>query len=96
MPTTGFSEPDSMGKELVDKIGPYQEHVSEYSSILGWTDYETVLEEADYQAQWFADAALYLSEEKKIDIFYSHWHFLDDLNHHQLGHVDPSWSNFKA
>ena len=66
MPTTGFSEPDSIGKELVDKIGPYQEHVSEYSSILGWTDYETVLEEADYQAQWFADAALYLSEEKKI------------------------------
>jgi len=96
MPTTGFSEPDSIGKELVDKIGPYQEHVSEYSSILGWTDYETVLEEADYQAQWFADAALYLSEEKKIDIFYSHWHFLDDLNHHHLGHVDPSWSNFKA
>ena len=24
------------------------------------------------------------------------WHFLDDLNHHHLGHVEPSWSNFKA
>ncbi len=94
MPIQGLSYPDGIGRELIDKIGPYQEHVSEYSYILGWTDYDTCLEEAEYQARWFARAAAYLAEHKGISLFYSHWHFLDDVNHHHLAHIDPAWSGY--
>ncbi|UCF96827.1 MAG: alkaline phosphatase family protein [Spirochaetaceae bacterium] len=95
MPVQGFSYPDEIGKELIDEIGPYQEHVSEYSYILGWTGYDTCLEEAEYQAQWFARAAAYLAEQKGVSLFYSHWHFLDDVNHHHLAHIDPCWSGYE-
>jgi predicted AlkP superfamily phosphohydrolase/phosphomutase len=94
MPVRGFIYPDSVGQELIDTIGPYQEHVSEYSHILGWTDHGTCLEEAEYQAQWFARAAIYLAEEKGVSLFYSHWHFLDDVNHHHLAHIDPGWPEY--
>ena len=77
MPLDGFSEPDQIGRELIDKIGPYQEHVSQMFDVLGIVDYTTCVEEADYQGQWFAKAALYLTKEKGCDLFFCHWHFLD-------------------
>ena len=89
MPTDGFSEPDDIVGELVDKIGPYQEHVSQVFDVLGIVDYDTCVEEADYQGEWLAKAALYLTKEKGCDIFFCHWHFLDDVNHYHLAHLDP-------
>ncbi len=94
MPTRGFSYPDELGLELIRAIGPYQEHVSEYSHMMGWTNYETCIEEADYQAQWFAKAAIYLAKKKEASLFYSHWHFLDHVNHHHLANVDPVWEGY--
>jgi predicted AlkP superfamily phosphohydrolase/phosphomutase len=94
MPVDGFSDPDEIGKELVEKIGPYQEYVSQMFNILGIIDYKTCVEEADYQAQWFAKAALYLTKEKGCDLFYCHWHFLDDVNHFHLAHLDPTWLRY--
>jgi predicted AlkP superfamily phosphohydrolase/phosphomutase len=94
MPIDGFTYPDELGAELIEAIGPYQEHVSEYSHIMGWTDYDTSIEEAEYQAQWFAKAALYLAKEKGAALFYSHWHFLDHVNHHHLANVDPAWVGY--
>jgi predicted AlkP superfamily phosphohydrolase/phosphomutase len=94
MPIDGFTYPVELGEKLVERFGPYQEHVSEYSYLLGWTDYETCLEEAEYQAQWFAKATLYLAKEKEVSLFYSHWHFLDDINHHHLANIDPSWDKY--
>ena len=96
MPTDGFTYPNQIGEELIDKIGPYQEHVSDYPEHLGWADYETCLQEAEYQAQWFAKAALYLSEHKDTSLFYSHWHFLDTINHHNLAQVDPLWPEYDS
>lgn len=94
MPVKDFTFPDELGEELVGRIGPYQEHVSEYSYLLGWTDYDTCLQEAEYQAQWFARAMLYLAEQKEVSLLYSHWHFLDDVNHHHLARIDPSWPGY--
>jgi len=96
MPTTGFSEPDEIGTELIDRFGPYQEHVSQVFDTHGVIDYETCLEEADCQSQWLAKAALYLTREKACDIFFSHWHFLDDVNHYHLGYLDPFWFKYDA
>ena len=94
MPTSGFTEPDDIGRELVQVIGPFQEHVSQLFDVLGVVDFETCLEEAEYQAQWLARAALYLTKEKGCDLFFSHWHFLDDVNHYHLAHVDPTWFRY--
>lgn len=94
MPTSRFSDPDEIGRELVEKIGPYQEHVSQMFNVLGIADYETCVEEADYQGQWFAKAALYLTKEKDCDLFFCHWHFLDDVNHFHLAYLDPTWPRY--
>jgi len=94
MPLDGFSEPDQIGRELIEKIGPYQEHVSQMFDVLRIVDYTTCVEEADYQGQWFAKAALYLTKEKGCDLFFCHWHFLDDVNHFHLAYLDPSWFGY--
>jgi predicted AlkP superfamily phosphohydrolase/phosphomutase len=94
MPTAAFAEPSAIGRELVQQIGPYQEHVSQMFASLGAVDYDTCIEEADYQAQWFAKAALYLTKEKGCDLFFSHWHFLDDINHWHLAPLDPQWVRY--
>jgi predicted AlkP superfamily phosphohydrolase/phosphomutase len=91
MPITTFAEPDEIGIELIEKFGPYQEHISQAFDAHGVIDYETCLEEAELQSQWVAKAALYLTQEKGCDIFFTHWHFLDDVNHYHLGYVDPDW-----
>jgi len=77
MPLDGFSEPNQIGRELIDKIGPYQEHVSQMFDVLGIVDYTTCVEEADYQGQWFAKAALYLTKEKGCDLFFCHVRLID-------------------
>jgi predicted AlkP superfamily phosphohydrolase/phosphomutase len=91
MPTTGYTEPDEIGPELIARFGPYQEHISQAFDVHGVIDYETCLEEAELQSQWVAQAALYLTHEKECDIFFMHWHFIDDVNHYHLGRVDPDW-----
>lgn len=94
MPYCGFSDPDEIGGELIRHIGPYQEYVSQMFNILGIIDFPTCVEEAEYQAQWFAKAALYLTQQKGCDIFFCHWHFLDDVNHFHLAHLDPTWIRY--
>lgn len=89
MSEEGFTHPLELGPELVELFGPYQEHVSEYSHLCGLTDYQTCLEEAEYQLQWIVRAGQYLLREREADLFYCHWHFLDDINHHHLGLIDP-------
>ena len=96
MSIASFAEPAAIGRELVEKIGPYQEHVSQMFASLGAVDYATCVEEADYQAQWFAKAALYLTQQKGCDLFFCHWHFLDDINHWHLAHLDPKWFRYNA
>jgi len=89
MPEEGFTHPYDLGPELTERFGPYQEHVSEYSNLCGITDFQTCIEEADYQLQWIVRAGQYLLRQRGADLFYCHWHFLDDVNHHHLGLIDP-------
>jgi predicted AlkP superfamily phosphohydrolase/phosphomutase len=89
MPEEGFTHPLDLGSELVRLFGPYQEHVSEYSHLCGITDFQTCIEEAEYQLQWIVRTGQYLLRERGADLFYCHWHFLDDINHHHLGLIDP-------
>jgi len=74
----GFTYPDELAHDLVERFGPYQEHASMTPYTSGMTDYDTALEECEYQGLWFADVANYMLREKgcsficfSLFIFYS-------------------------
>lgn len=89
-PASGWTRPDDLAKELLEKIGPYQE----LSGILGpwlsyWVDEDTILEELEYQAKWLGKAAQYLLSTKDWDMFFTQWHGVDHMAHGFLGGLDP-------
>jgi len=85
----GFTYPDDLAGELIDRFGPYQEHASMIPYTAGMADFDTALEECEYQGLWFADVANYMLREKGCAFFICHWHLYDYLNHIHLGDVDP-------
>lgn len=85
----GFTYPDELAGEIIERFGPYQEHASMTPYTSGMTDFETALEECEYQGLWFADVANYMLHEKDASYFICHWHLYDYLNHIHLDGVDP-------
>ena len=61
----------------------------------GMTDFDTALEECEYQGLWFADVANFMLHERGCSYFTCHWHLFDYLNHIHLGDVDPVCPGFK-
>jgi predicted AlkP superfamily phosphohydrolase/phosphomutase len=84
-----FCEPKALGHELVERFGPYLEHASDVTHFMGATDFETSLEEMEYQCQWVACAGKYMMEEKDCSLLYTHIHMFDYINHHHGSGVDP-------
>lgn len=89
MATTGFTEPEELAQELIERFGPYQEHTSHHTYTDSLADFDTALEEAEYQGQWIAKAGAYLMKEKGGGLFYWHWHWLDHISHIHLSGIDP-------
>jgi len=87
--TDGFTYPDELAAELIERFGPYQEHASMTPYTAGMTDFDTALEECEYQGLWFAEVAKYMLHHKDCNLFYCHWHLYDYLNHIHLNDVDP-------
>jgi len=88
-PENGWTRPPELAKELVEKIGPYQELsaiVAPY--IFKWVDEETIMEEVEYQARWLSEAARYLMSSYKWDLFMTQWHGIDHMSHLFLGGTD--------
>ena len=95
--TNGFSYGDSeLEAELIERFGPYQEHASMTPYTAGMTDFDTALEECEYQGTWFADVANYMLHERGCAYFTCHWHLYDYLNHIHLADVDPVCPGFNA
>lgn len=93
--TDGFTYgDDALAAELVERFGPYQEHASMTPYTAGMTDFDTALEECEYQGLWFADVANFLLHEKGSAYFTCHWHLYDYLNHIHLADVDPDCPGF--
>lgn len=82
--------------ELVERFGPYQEHASMTPYTAGMTDFDTALEECEYQGLWFADVANYMLWEQGCAYFTCHWHLYDYLNHIHLDDVDPVCPGYEA
>ena len=85
----GFTVPDELAGELAERFGPYQEHASMLPYTAGMADFDTALEECEYQGRWFAEVARYMLRERGCSFFICHWHLYDYLNHIHLGDVDP-------
>ena len=85
---------DELAAELIERFGPYQEHASMTPYTSGMTDFDTALEECEYQGLWFADVANYMLHEKGCAYFTCHWHLYDYLNHIHLADVDPECPGF--
>jgi predicted AlkP superfamily phosphohydrolase/phosphomutase len=85
----GFTFPDELAGELLERFGPYQEHASMTPYTSGMADFDTALEECEYQGLWFADVANTMLREKGCSFFICHWHLYDYLNHIHLNDVDP-------
>lgn len=86
----GFCEPQELGRELVERFGPYQEHTSLAANSWGWVDIDTCLDEMEYQSQWIAQAGKYMMAEKDCSLFYCHIHTFDYVNHIHLAGIDPA------
>lgn len=87
--TDGFTYPDELAADLLSRFGPYQEHASMVPYTSGMADFDTALEECEYQGQWFADVANYLLHREDCSLFMCHWHLYDYLNHIHLSQIDP-------
>ena len=85
----GFTYPTDLADELIERFGPYQEHASMTPYTSGMADFDTALEECEYQGLWFADVAAYMLRKKDCNFFICHWHLYDYLNHIHLNDVDP-------
>jgi predicted AlkP superfamily phosphohydrolase/phosphomutase len=85
----GFTYPDDLATDLISRFGPYQEHASMVPYTSQMADFDTALEECEYQGMWFADVANYMLHERGCSFFICHWHLHDYLNHIHLSDADP-------
>ena len=87
-PAERFTEPESLSDELVSAIGPYIEHAS--GNWRDPIDRETNWEEMEYQVDWHVQAAKHLMQKPGWQIYYSHWHLPDSIEHSFLAPADPA------
>ena len=80
-PTEGFTYPDNIAKELVDKFGPFLESISHFPYVFGWIDEQTYLDDAEYQAKWMGNATKYLMSKYSWDLYMTQWHGVDNTQH---------------
>lgn len=91
-----FTHPDSLAAELIARFGPFHEHLHPQIGLGGCADYDTALEEAEYQGTWIVRVATYMFEEKGCRLFGSHWHWSDHQTHAHLAGVDPASPHYDA
>ncbi len=85
----GFTRPRELAGDLVSRFGPYQEHASMIPYRQDMVDFDTALEECEYQGMWFAEVANHMLHERGCALFMCHWHLFDYINHIFLNFVDP-------
>ena len=94
-PTTGWTVPDGLAEELVQRIGPFQELGGVCIPLWwGWTTPEQseklFVEEMEYQVKWLSDAAGYLMQRNEWGLFATQWHGIDHMDHSFLSALDPT------
>ncbi len=92
MPISGWTYPEHIASELVEQVGPFLQRIGymQGGHVYGaWAGYETMMEELEYQHDWFARAAAYLMEEYDWDFFFLHSHAPDYIFDSVIREADP-------
>lgn len=93
MPTAGgWTFPDDVAAKLVQNVGPFLQRVgyNQRGQIYGaWADMATMLDEIDYQHDWFASSAKYLCENYDHELFFLHSHAPDYIQDAIMPEAEP-------
>ena len=89
MPIRGWTYPESVGPELLDRFGGFVERPGWDGRTRGWIDDETFLELVDYQNEWMAKASKYLMKKYGWDLFFLQTHGPDYAHHLYINGADP-------
>jgi predicted AlkP superfamily phosphohydrolase/phosphomutase len=92
MPTTGWTYPEKTAQELTEHVGPFLQrpgYIQQDIVFGAWADYDTLLEEMDYQHDWYAKAAIYLLENNDWDLFFLHTHAPDYIQDSLIREAEP-------
>ena len=88
-PVSGYTQPLELGPELLEKVGPFFTNPARDALHYGWIDEGTFFELMDYQHQWLAKAAKYLSSTREWDLLFVETHCCDYLSHFYLNYYQP-------
>lgn len=88
-PISGYTQPDELGEELLQHVGPFFTNPARDALHYQWIDERTFYELQDYQHQWLGKAAKYLSANKPWDLLYVETHCTDYLSHFYLNSYQP-------
>ena len=97
-PTTNFTEPASLSRELIREVGPYLEHpagrltretIENDNEMI-----EAILDDIRYQALWHPKAAKYVLDKNGWDVYYLHWHWPDSVQHQALRPIEPDYPGY--
>ncbi|MHB1130872.1 MAG: alkaline phosphatase family protein [Chloroflexota bacterium] len=88
-PISGYTQPLELGEELLENVGPFFTNPARDALHYEWIDERTYYELQDYQHQWLAKAAKYLSSTKEWDLLYVETHCGDYINHFYMQQFDP-------
>ena len=80
-PISGFTQPPELGEELFQQVGPFFTNPARDALHYEWIDERTFYELMDYQHQWLAKAAKYLTGTKEWDLYFTETHCGDYINH---------------
>ena len=93
MPTVGgWTHPENVANELVTNVGPFLQRVgyNQRGVVYGaWADMATMLDEIDYQHDWFASSAKYLCENYDHELFFLHSHAPDYIQDAIMPEAEP-------
>jgi predicted AlkP superfamily phosphohydrolase/phosphomutase len=80
-PIEGWTFPNSIALELINKFGPLLESISHFPYAFGWTDENTYLDDMSYQAKWIGNVTKYLMVQYGWDLYMTHWQATDNTAH---------------
>ena len=80
-PVSSYTQPPELAEELFERVGPFFTNPARDALHYEWIDERTFYELMDYQHQWLARAAEYLTKTRDWDILFVETHCADYLNH---------------
>jgi predicted AlkP superfamily phosphohydrolase/phosphomutase len=96
MPKTGYTQPEGVAVELAENVaGAFIQAPAVGAAEAGWIDPTTFCEVAEFQAEWYAAASIYLLEKGPWDLYFVQTHAVDHASHLWINRADPHTASSK-